>query len=420
MKWWWLLWGALGSVGSAFADLAPMKTIPIFYDENTSLTFDLQGPTRPTFQKFDTIQKGKTFQGVNALLKKLKISPDFEILFQNFTLVYQSKSLFRKDVSKKYPRIIAHGPGFFIGLTGDPEKNSFESIELAEFDVAANQFKPRLLKHNRTTQEFDDVPPKDLSCTGCHTKNFQPLWSSYALWNGAVGSRDDKPTASETKVFSDLLDNLEKPEFARYRIFLEKMESVEDFSKRSPNFGLSKHISALKYRQLVQSLQNEKVLQPYLFALGGALLNCPDIESFLPAKVKLAHDQKLVESIPELTTRFQAVLQLDKETREKRFIELVGNDELMFGNDFDLAHVEPLAKLYYLIDGQPISSQVSLKLSGLTAEPRATLALAHSNGGKGLNDLYDRELFELLVAEGMKYGASCEDLAAESKKRLEN
>jgi hypothetical protein len=149
---------------------------------------------------------GRPVDTVEALLPLLP-----EALRRNFALVYDSRSPFRADISRRYPRVIlfTDDARFILSFTGDPRRPDRDLIETMSFDDAAATF--RLEAHLLPAAERSGwrPPASALNCAGCHGADARPIYDSYPLWPGFYGSVLD----------TFLNDRLGRAELRAYRAF---------------------------------------------------------------------------------------------------------------------------------------------------------------------------------------------------------
>jgi hypothetical protein len=115
--------------------------------------------------------------------------------FRNgFVALYKSRSL--QPASENFPRILFYGEDAqnIVSFHGDPRKNGFDSLEFAEVDSVSGKivFREMIFPANDSTEgkvQFSEKNPE--KCAACHGSPSRYIWTPYASWQGAYGSRDD-------------------------------------------------------------------------------------------------------------------------------------------------------------------------------------------------------------------------------------
>lgn len=200
-KRWWTGWaaGVLALQLAALALLWPAEAAaptPAAFDEATFQALLRNDPTT-----------GRPVDSVEALLPLLP-----RALRANFTLVYDSRSPFKAQITPTAPRVIlfTDDARFILTFIGDPNAPGHDLVETMSFDDDTAQFKltPYVLP---AAQRAGWAPsPAAANCAGCHGVDARPIYDSYPLWPGFYGSVLD----------TFFRDRIGQAELKKYRAFL--------------------------------------------------------------------------------------------------------------------------------------------------------------------------------------------------------
>ena len=114
-------------------------------------------------------------------------------LFENFTLVYKSRSPFSDSISFQFPRVILFSPDAktVLTFTGDKAKPGADIVEALYFDQNKSSFVPRSYVFSAEGSRGAHLDGEVQSCTQCHGTDTRPVFDSYPLWPGFYGSVKD-------------------------------------------------------------------------------------------------------------------------------------------------------------------------------------------------------------------------------------
>jgi cytochrome c553 len=150
---------------------------------------------------------GRPVDTVQALLPLLP-----RTLRANFTLVYDSRSPFKDQITPATPRVIlfTDDARFIITFIGDPNAPGHDLVETMSFDDDTTQFKLTAYVLP-AAQRADWAPsPAAANCASCHGADARPIYDSYPLWPGFYGSVLD----------TFFRDRIGRAELRKYRAFM--------------------------------------------------------------------------------------------------------------------------------------------------------------------------------------------------------
>jgi hypothetical protein len=146
---------------------------------------------------------------VSSVEETLAVLP--ENVRRSFVLMRDSRSL--QQASPDHPRAILFGDDgrFVLTFNGEPNQSGYNTLEIYQVNEQTSKFEFYRLEYPLVRGENGRVatPLKNpAQCLKCHGQDPKPLWSSYPIWPGAYGQRDD------------LLSTVEKEPYARFRLNL--------------------------------------------------------------------------------------------------------------------------------------------------------------------------------------------------------
>ena len=150
---------------------------------------------------------GAPVDSVQALLPLLP-----RALRENFTLVYDSRSPFKNQITPTAPRVIlfTDDARFILTFIGDPSAPGHDLVETMSFDDDAAQFKLTAYVLPAAKRAGWAPSPAAANCAGCHGADARPIYDSYPLWPGFYGSVLD----------TFFRDRIGQAELRKYRAFL--------------------------------------------------------------------------------------------------------------------------------------------------------------------------------------------------------
>src|SRR5579872_1837663 len=150
---------------------------------------------------------GQPVDTVQALLPLLPRE-----LRANFTLVYDSRSPFKDQITPAKPRVILFSDDarFILTFIGDPTAPGHDLVETMSFDDDSAQFKLHAYVLPAAQRAGWRPSAAAANCAGCHGADARPIYDSYPLWPGFYGSVLD----------TFFRDRIGRAELRKYRAFL--------------------------------------------------------------------------------------------------------------------------------------------------------------------------------------------------------
>jgi hypothetical protein len=211
---------------------------------------------------------------VEQLLERLP-----EQLRANFTLVYDSRSPHRRDIDRRFPRIVLFSTDgrLLLALTGNPSAASYDRVEAIYFDDRESRFHTSrfvLSDAVRRTPALAGEAARNgaldgRECTRCHGADVRPIFDSYALWPGFYGSRADRMdlNAAEARDFAafgsdglgrGLYRQLQFPSGSPFSPYDDgSIRPPGDSLRFHPNERLGIALTTLNWRRIVRKLASE-------------------------------------------------------------------------------------------------------------------------------------------------------------------
>lgn len=141
----------------------------------------------------DSFKESIELNNADTVEKALSLVPkDF---FENYVLVYRSRSL--QDSSFEYPRVIAFGKSarFVLAFNGHKDQKGFNSIETIQFRENEQKWEfSEITFSGNGLPTFETNPTKCLECHQSPSRtdiDMRPNWEPYNFWPGVYGSVDD-------------------------------------------------------------------------------------------------------------------------------------------------------------------------------------------------------------------------------------
>jgi hypothetical protein len=150
---------------------------------------------------------GRPVDTVQALVPLLP-----RALRANFTLVYDSRSPFKDQITPAQPRVILFTDDgrFLLTFIGDPKAPGHDLVETMSFDDDTAQFKLNAYVLPAAQRAGWAPSAEAANCAGCHGADPRPIYDSYPLWPGFYGSVLD----------TFFRDRIGRTELKKYRAFL--------------------------------------------------------------------------------------------------------------------------------------------------------------------------------------------------------
>ncbi len=243
-----------------------------------------------------------------AALRSSALSPaDRLALFDFFVLQYESKSL-QRNASAEHPRVILNAQDGRFLMAYQPDSPCFDDrnalcIELMQFSDAKSryEFGEVRFSHDATTPPIARIypPSQELTCLACHAGG-RANWDSYRLWPGAFGSNDGNLHRGSTELANAKSQIAQWTRDPYYRMFhfgppdlASRPQSEQDVYAVNLGGGgggrntfLIGNLTSPNLIRIRGMLRGKGTYPVYSFALQGAINQCPDLESFIPTRLR--------------------------------------------------------------------------------------------------------------------------------------
>lgn len=375
--------------------------------------------TRITYHKLKRAIEDKLIEDLDTLLTYISETREFDNPFAHFVLFHWSQSFSRDEISPQYPRIVFHKDGFIGALTGDPDAKGqpahgmkdadmkgpqYESLPIIELDNKGKDFAFRLIEFKKPDTRggvrtvCNDEPG---FCARCHGTSLRPI---IGLNAGAAGAFHDGDAEAQKKQFDTFSKSLDKAAMKRYRFFLRK---GDDYRAASAFRHLSLHANHLNFVRIQTRLEKSKVYRPYRYAIYAALLDCDDIETFLPLGTRIAHRRKIGDDFPALVEETRRILgdELKAMQKKSRVVERATAFEA------SAKYINQVAKLRYILEGQGLDSDYDMREWSPSFAPTTT-SYGFNAGELTLDDFLRREFLPALREKEPRLPDKCADLKA--------
>ena len=244
----------------------------------------------------DMIQTNK----VSSIEKLLPLLPD--TYRSKYALLFNSRSL--HGANFKEPRVLLYGEDakLIISFNGSSNQKGFEALETMEFDETSKEFHFReiLFPENSKTRSgptFSQTNPE--KCLKCHGNPPRPIWDTHPLWPGAYGERYHSPLSpSEKEGLASFLSQASTHPRYRQLAQIENFSNRETFypsaqnryngtSKQSPNEELSRLLSEMNFKKIINEIIKSSQFSSYRYAILGTLhKDCGELQEFIPEAMR--------------------------------------------------------------------------------------------------------------------------------------
>jgi hypothetical protein len=214
-------------------------------------------------------------RGVDDFLNQ----PELKEFVKNSILMINSQSV--QTGTKEFPRVILYSDDArtMLSYTGDVAPPKPDNIELIHFDQSTDTYRFYELswRENKSFTEhtYDRDTESSVGCQSCH--HGVPIWEPYDFWPGAV------PKASVCRSPDLTGDFDEAAYFEQFKSRKEHRYQILDINcKSSRNLFLAEEM-ALGYHNkwIIRKFMRHKDYAQLKYAMAGALLDCPNLESFV-------------------------------------------------------------------------------------------------------------------------------------------
>jgi len=290
-------------------------------------------PITPTFRSLQADLLANNITSSQAMLHFLATTPQYQPLLQSAILERKSFALHGDQVTDEFPRIVMSSGNLTVHLTSDMSKKGDRLIEVVEFDPASTQLKFDLInfggptgtpefyeKADNAFLPFDKIGQETggavFSCSACHSSSgdegfgnihWSPLDGLQRVYGGGA---DLIPRGSEEfAAFQKFLAVKNDP--VRGTIYQDlKLNYLTDKDGNiifpgQPNEKFTEHVYETARRKGAASMQKFSGYTNYQYAIAGALMNCADIQSFLPADSRTVHEKWLMKDISDINIDFE-------------------------------------------------------------------------------------------------------------------
>lgn len=237
------------------------------------------------YSKLKSIIQWNNLKSIDEVLEHLN-PQDFEraIPFE------VSRSL--QSASAENPRVVVpNADGSFVfSFTADQAalsphlSESNNALEIMQFDSTTNRFFFREISFPNGKATFAG----EGKCVGCHKGS--PNWQPYGLWPGAFGAYT-KLTPREEALLKNFI--LKRNTHSRYRHIIPAVKKILDYGFNPNTQSLTKNFAALNARRIFGEIQNYPKYRATRVALIAAILDCPNIESFVPKATSNLEETKV-------------------------------------------------------------------------------------------------------------------------------
>ena len=219
-------------------------------------------------------------------------------LRENFTLVYDSRSPFRSNISADYPRVILFSQDARLVLTfiGDERTPASELLETMSFNDKSAKFELRSYLLPAAKRKGWQPPPEAANCSRCHGSDPRPIYDSYPVWPGFYGAAldtfpPDRIGVAELRKFERFLEKFSNKGVYASLVFKaqspvgpyldprlfspdERKFNSEKFFSFSPNFRLGIALTELNRKRIFRKLAEGKYYKANEKLLLAELLDC--------------------------------------------------------------------------------------------------------------------------------------------------
>ena len=273
---------------------------------------------------------GPTFKDLKSdiLANKIKSSQDllhffasnskYQGLTRNAILERRSFALHDDQVTDEFPRIVMSDGNLTLHLTSDTPRLGDRLIELIEYDPKAADFNFKLISFGSKTgePEFFETPADGnlprarlntetggsvQNCSNCHTNGadggFENLhWGPLDGLGRVYGTGRDliEKNSDEFKSFQKFLNVKNDPArgvlFQDLGLKISSDNSGNIVFPDSPNQHFTEHVYETARRKMAASIRKFSGYREYQYSVAAALLNCQDLDQFLPLNSKTEHE----------------------------------------------------------------------------------------------------------------------------------
>jgi hypothetical protein len=235
-------------------------------------------------------------------------------LRENYTLVYDSRSPFRDEITPLSPRVILFTPDtrLVLSFTGDPAGRGRDLLEAISFDDATARFTGHKITLSRTGARPSHGDARE--CAACHGADFRPITDSYPVWPGFYGSVRDTfaPDSRELVHYREFLATragtgvyrfLRPPSGTPVPPYLdpEKHDRAAlvgnlDFFKYLPNTRLGMGLGELNRKRIFRKLKAAPGYEAGKYRALSRLLGCEaeGVDADLPSSAVETMDRELL------------------------------------------------------------------------------------------------------------------------------
>jgi hypothetical protein len=224
----------------------------------------------------------------------------------NYVLSYKTRGI--QQGSFTSPRVITLGDDLktIMSFTGDPTLSGYSNLEMIEFkdstpeepahfefrEVAFDQGKPFISEKNPD------------QCMHCHGESRPiPRWDSWYLWPGMYESEQAAKYPLERAHYVEYLKNSHQ---GRYQYLLPPSDQpmsirlgLWDYANTQKTIRADTIVEDMNSEVIADELARNPKLQPYKYAILGALSCTDPIEGYLPDVVNAKMPRKFADILKE-------------------------------------------------------------------------------------------------------------------------
>ncbi len=364
-------------------------------------------PDEPVLLNFTDVQSFIARHSITSpyeFVKGMAGDAQFAPFLNSYLLMHTSRSAQKQSVDREHPRVIFFYRGMILGVTDHPDAQ-VPRIEVIHYNQAEFRFEFKVVDFRRS-EPFINKPG---NCKGCHGSDLLPIWATYRNWPGSFSSADEflmgpgpelaalspDEAAAKKKRLRELyngdflgsgrtrlqsqqlnqeeMDALEKL-FEPVRV--DRKGTIYEFLSDTSSDGpasFNEFLNNYNFQRIRHEMEISPGYDRLRYAMGAALLECPDLPGFLGKNVPLGLSLDAIEKdvTLKMTQQFQARLEYAKSINDP-----VAMHETAMNDSGDIKRI---AGLRYLFE----PGGVNVKRFSLNFAPREFEGYGFSRIGAG-------------------------------------
>jgi hypothetical protein len=265
-------------------------------------------------------------------------------VYGNYALMWKSQSLQKEATSKEYPRMIFLRDGAIIAATHSPNpehKLINERPEMIWFDPKIEASRFFIIDLASKKKKLIEIPRNDpqKQCNRCHGVDMRPIWTSYRTWPGAYLSAEGE--------FIDVY----KPKTGLHSL-LGRTWYGENAA------GMNGYLNLFNFKRVARILRQSPAYPQLKYALMAAVLECPDLPSFLgeaKSKMRLQHEKKSGETFEDSEKIVSDAVDDFYESLQEYATQIGDREALRQGNR-ERNDVKRISGIRYLFEGNAVKT----------------------------------------------------------------